>query len=163
LGGAVVSEFPLGTSPQPGHFPRRNRVIAAWSKAVVVVEAQARSGALTTARFAAEEGRDVCAVPGHPSQPNAAGTNQLIRDGAALVRDAADIFAELKMSPVLVRPEAIGCDDSIWSALRADAPSTLDELQTRSGRAIPDILGALTALELAAKVTRLPGGLYVRN
>src|SRR5439155_25182702 len=103
-GGAIVSEFPMGTRPDPGHFPRRNRVIAGWSRAVVVVEAQMRSGALSTARAALEEGRDVFAVPGHPSQPTAAGTNQLIRDGAPLVRDAADVLSELGLSPSLVEP-----------------------------------------------------------
>ena len=87
--GAVVSEFPLGTPRSPEHFPRRNRVIAGWSHAVVVVEAAVRSGALNTARCAADEGRDVLAVPGHPTQPASAGTNQLIRDGAGLVRSRA--------------------------------------------------------------------------
>ena len=162
-GGAVVSEFPLGTTPEPGHFPRRNRVIAAWSTATVVVEAESRSGALGTARCALEEGRDVFAVPGHPSQPTSAGTNQLIRDGAPLVRDAADVLSELGLSPATVAPPCAGDGDSLWTALRSDAPSTLDELQARCGRAIPDILGELTRLELAAKVKRLPGGLYVRN
>jgi DNA processing protein len=162
-GGAVVTEFPMGTPPEPGHFPRRNRVIAGWSKAVVVVEAQTKSGALGTARTAAEEGRDVYAVPGHPSQPNAAGTNQLIREGAALVRDAADVLSELGLSPALVSPLPVPEGDSLWTALRADTPSSLEELHVRSGRAIPDLLGELTALELAARVKRLPGGLYVRN
>ena len=87
--GAVVSEFPLGTAPWKGNFPRRNRVIAGWARATVVVEAGARSGALSTARAALDEGRDVMAVPGHPSQPAAEGTNALLRDGAALVRGAA--------------------------------------------------------------------------
>jgi len=162
-GGAVVSEFPMEMAPDPGHFPRRNRVIAGWSKAVVVVEAQTKSGALSTARTAAEEGRDVYAVPGHPSQPNAAGTNQLIRDGAALVRDASDVLSELGLSPSLVQPSLFAEGETLWAALRADAPSSVEELHERSGRAIPDILGELTALELAAKVKRLPGGLYVRN
>jgi DNA processing protein len=162
-GGAVVSEFPMGTPPEPGHFPRRNRVIAGWSKAVVVVEAQMKSGALGTAQRALEEGRDVYAMPGHPSQPNAAGTNQLIRDGAALVRDGADVLSELGLSPALVQPVPVTDGDTLWTALRADAPSSLEELHARSGRAIPDLLGELTALELAAKVRRLPGGLYVRN
>jgi DNA processing protein len=162
-GGAVVSEFPLGTGPEPGHFPRRNRVIAGWSRAVVVVEAASRSGALVTARLAAEEGRDVLAVPGHPTQPGSSGTNQLIRDGAALVRDAADVLAELGLSAALVGPAAAVPDDALLQALRDDAPASVDELHARSGRAIPEILGRLAELELASKVRRLPGGFFVRN
>jgi DNA processing protein len=160
-GGAVVSEFPLGTSPLPGHFPRRNRIIAGWSSAVVVVEAAERSGALVTARAAADEGREVCAVPGHPSHPGARGTNQLIRDGAALVRDAGDVLAELGLDPLLVKPAPT--DDPLLGALRDDAPSSLEELHERSGREIPHLLARLAELELAEKVRRLPGGLFVRN
>src|SRR5439155_644063 len=89
--GAVVSEFSFGTGPHPGNFPRRNRVIAGWVRGVVVVEAAAKSGALVTARCALDEGREVMAVPGHPSQPSAEGTNALLRDGAALVRGAAAV------------------------------------------------------------------------
>jgi DNA processing protein len=161
--GAVVSEFPLGTSPEPGHFPRRNRVIAGWSRAVVVVEAQMRSGALVTARMALDEGRDVLAVPGHPSQPMSAGTNQLIRDGAPLVRDAADVLAELGLSPATTSPHEAAGATRLLAALRKDAPSSLEELHSRCGRAIPEILGELAELELSAKVRRLPGGLFVRN
>src|SRR5438132_1328358 len=92
--GAVVSEFSFGTGPHPGNFPRRNRVIAGWVRGVVVVEAAAKSGALVTARCALDEGREVMAVPGHPSQPSAEGTNALLRDGAAVVRGAADVAEE---------------------------------------------------------------------
>jgi DNA processing protein len=77
-GGAVVSEFPFGTGPKPHHFPQRNRIIAGLAQGVVVVEAKERSGALVTARFAADQGREVLAVPGHPTEPLAAGTNALI-------------------------------------------------------------------------------------
>ncbi len=91
----MVSEFPFGTGPQPHHFPQRNRIIAGLARAVVVVEAEERSGALATARFAPDEGREVLAVPGHPTEPLAAGTNALLRDGAALVRSAADVAEAL--------------------------------------------------------------------
>ena len=161
--GAVVSEFPLGTTPEPGHFPRRNRVIAGWSRAVVVVEAQMRSGALVTARMALDEGRDVLAVPGHPSQPMSAGTNQLIRDGAPLVRDAADVLSELGLSPATTAPRGDAGVPALLKALRTDTPSSLEDLHARCGRAIPDILGELAELELSAQVRRLPGGLFVRN
>jgi len=161
-GGAVVSEFPLAMSPQPAYFPRRNRVIAGWSRAVVVVEAAARSGALVTARLAAEEGRDVFAVSGHPSHPGAGGTNQLIRDGAALVRDAADVLSELGLEPLLVKPRPRP-EDALLAVLADDAPASVDELHARSGCTVPEILGRLAELELAAKVRRLPGGLFIRN
>jgi DNA processing protein len=158
--GAVVSEFPLGTIPYPGHFPRRNRIIAGWSKAVVVVEAAAKSGALVTARVALEEGRDVLAVPGHPSQPASAGCNQLIRDGAPLVRDALDVAREVGFL-LEVAPDSPPGDD-VLRALRGDAPSSLEELRERTGFETPALLARLTELELASKVRRLPGALFLR-
>ena len=158
--GAVVSEFPLGTPPLPDHFPRRNRVIAGWSQVVVVVEAAARSGALNTARCAADEGRDVLAVPGHPTQPASAGTNQLIRDGAGLVRSAIDIAQEIGIEP----PAAAATPaDPLLGALAGDAPATLDELRDRSGLETSVLLARLTVLELRDVVRRLPGPLFVRH
>jgi DNA processing protein len=159
--GALVSEFPLGTTPYPANFPRRNRVIAGWSRAVVVVEAAERSGALVTARAALEEGREVLAVPGHPSQPTSAGCNQLIRDGAALVRGAQDVAQEIGLLPLDVAREAPP-GDHVLAALRDDAPSSLEELGRRSGLETPALLVRLTELELADKVRRLPGALFVR-
>ena len=157
--GALVSEFPLGTTPLPQNFPRRNRVIAGWSRAVVVVEAAEKSGALGTARAALEEGREVFAVPGHPSQPTSAGSNGLIRDGALLVRGGADVAEGLGLA--LVAPDAASGDD-VLRALRGDAPSSLEELGRRSGLETPALLVRLTELELADKVRRLPGALFVR-
>jgi DNA processing protein len=160
--GAVVSEFPFGTGPRPGHFPRRNRVIAGWGRGVVVVEAKARSGALVTARCALDEGREVMAVPGAPGLPNAEGTNQLLRDGAALVRGAADVADELGLViPVTESPSAPA--DDLVAVLRTDAPLGLDELQARSGRSPGELLARLAELELEARVRRLPGGLFVRR
>jgi DNA processing protein len=157
--GAVVTEFALGTEPRPGHFPRRNRLIAGWGRAVVVVEAAERSGALVTARLALEEGREVMAVPGHPGFAAAAGTNALIRDGAALVRDAVDVAAELGVE-LRPRPTPAG-SDAVLQALLRDRPLSLEELQARCGRPTPELLGRLTELELAARVRRLPGALFV--
>lgn len=159
--GALVSEFPLGTSPYPGNFPRRNRVIAGWVRAVVVVEAAARSGALGTARAALEEGREVLAVPGHPSRRGSAGTNQLIRDGAVLVRDAADVALELDI-PLVVSASAEGVEDDLLRELARDVPASVEEIQSRSGRPIGEVLARLGRLEISAKVRRLPGALYVR-
>ena len=93
--GAVVSERPLGAVPQARHFPRRNRLISGLSLGVIVVEAAPQSGSLITARLAAEQGREVMAVPGSPLDPRHRGTNQLLRDGATLVEAAADVLAAL--------------------------------------------------------------------
>jgi DNA processing protein len=99
--GAIVSERPLGAVPQARHFPRRNRLISGLSLGVVVVEAAPQSGSLITARLAAEQGREVMAVPGSPLDPRHRGTNQLLRDGATLVESAADVLAALgPLAPV---------------------------------------------------------------
>jgi DNA processing protein len=158
--GAVVSEFPFGVEPLASNFPRRNRVLAAWSRAVVVVEAAARSGALITARCALDEGREVLAVPGHPSHRGSEGTNQLIRDGAALVRDAQDVAAELGLA--LAPVSEAGPEGGLLDSLRQDVPVNLEELRERSGRAMPEVLAELSRLELRGLVRRLPGSLYLR-
>lgn len=160
--GAVVTEFPFGTLPHPGHFPRRNRIIAGWGRGVVVVEARHKSGALVTARCAMESGREVMAVPGHPSQPTAEGTNALLRDGAALVRDADDVAFELGLVIPVTETPAPGADD-LLAALRSDTPVGLEELQARSGQSAATLLARLAELELEARVRRLPGGLFVRR
>ena len=159
--GAVVSEFPFGTGPHAGNFPRRNRVIAGWSRAVVVVEAAARSGALNTAHTAVDEGRDVMAVPGHPSQPSCEGTNRLLREGAVLVRGAQDVAEELGLEVPTAAPELAA--DPLLGVLRADAPASLEELRQRSGLETPELLARLSQLELRDEVRRLPGSLFVRH
>lgn len=159
--GAVVSEFAPGTRPWKSNFPRRNRVVAGWGRAVVVVEAGARSGALSTARAALDEGRDVMAVPGHPSEPQAEGANRLLQDGAALVRGAEDVLAELGFSaPSVARDPAPA--DELLRCLAPGVPAALDEIQERSRLALPALLARLSALELAGAVERLPGALYLR-
>jgi DNA processing protein len=158
--GLLVSEFPLGTPPSKPHFPRRNRVIAGWVRAVVVVEAGSRSGALSTARAALDEGRDVMAVPGHPTAPQAEGTNRLLQDGAALVRGAADVLPELGLARPLAR-EATP-DDDVLRLVARDVPRGVDEIQQSSGLALPALLARLSELELEGAVLRLPGALYVR-
>jgi DNA processing protein len=159
--GALVSEFPFGTAPLPGHFPRRNRVIAGWAAGVVVAEAAEKSGALGTARHAQEEGRDVMAVPGHPTAAGSAGTNALLKDGAVLVRDAKDVLEQYGLRPGVAIEEPV--DDDVLLALRRDVPTSLEELVARSGRAVPELLRRLSLLEVGERVRRLPGPLYVRN
>lgn len=102
--GAIVSEAPLGAQPQSRHFPRRNRIVSGLSAGVLVIEAALQSGSLITARQAAEQGREVFAVPGSPLDPRARGTNRLIRDGAHLVEDSADVLAHLTAVPDALRP-----------------------------------------------------------
>lgn len=160
-GGAVLSEFPFGTAPEPHHFPRRNRILAGLAQAVVVVEAAEKSGALGTARFALEEGREVLAVPGHPTEPLCAGTNALLRDGAGLVRSAADVAEALGMV-IPVTPEPPSSGDDILDSLRRDRPMALEELHSRSGRPVGELLSRLSILEIEARVRRLPGPAYVR-
>ena len=157
--GALVSELPLGTGPRPEHFPRRNRLIAGWGRAVVVVEAADRSGALVTARLAGEEGRDVLAVPGHPGTRTAAGTNALIRDGAVLVRDASDVIEAMGLQVV---PQAMPAAGGLLAVLTRDDPRGVDEILAQTGRPIQEVLAELATLEMEDKVRRLPGALYVR-
>lgn len=160
-GGALLSEFPLGTGPRPHHFPQRNRIIAGLAQAVVVVEAKERSGALVTARFAGDQGREVLAVPGHPTEPLAAGTNALLRDGAALVRSARDVAEALGLV-IAVTTEDGPTGDDILDSLRRDRPLGLDELQSRCGRPVSELLSRLSLLEVEARVRRLPGPAYLR-
>jgi DNA processing protein len=158
--GALVTEFPPDTPPYKANFPRRNRVIAGWTRGLVVVEAAARSGALVTARLALEEGREVMAVPGHPGCATAEGTNALIRDGAVLVRGAADVAEELGLAP----PEPqVPAGEPLLDALRGASPLTVDELHRRVGVPVPALLRRLGELELERKVRRLPGALFVRS
>lgn len=160
--GAVVSEFPSATPPLPDHFPRRNRIIATWGRGVVVVEASLRSGALVTARLALDEGREVLAVPGHPSQPQSAGTNGLIRDGAVLVRDAQDVAGELTL-PQRAVAEAGPSSDPVLRHLDPVAPRTVESIADASGLAPGPLLARLTVLELDGRIRRLPGPLFVRR
>jgi DNA processing protein len=155
-GGAVVSEFPLDAAPWKGNFPRRNRVIAGWGRAVVVVEAGERSGALITARYALEEGGDVI-----PTWSGAAGTNALLRDGAAMVRHAGDVLEEIGLAAPPAAEKKT--EDDVLAALRRDAPSSVEEIASRCGRRLPDLLSRLGELELARRVRRLPGTLFVRS
>lgn len=163
-GGAVVSEFPPGAPPRREHFPRRNRVVAGWCRAVVVVEAGRRSGALITARLATDAGRDVLAVPAHPHHVAAAGSNALLRDGAGLVRDAADVLSEIDGPSWVAEPEAPPREvDPLLRALRGGRPMSVDELGTHSGIPTSRLLARLSELELAARVRRLPGNLYLES
>jgi len=169
--GALVSQFPMGTPPLPLHFPIRNRLIAGLALGTVVVEAAERSGALITARHAAELGREVYAVPGNVSSPTSEGANRLIQDGAKLVRDWEDVVAEWPavwrqaLRPIAVAPAAAGPDGSEGRllALLGDDPVTIDALIEGARLPVGDVAASLTTLELKGLVRQLPGQRYVRG
>lgn len=169
--GLIVSEYPLGTGPLPGNFPKRNRLIAGLARGTLVVEAAPRSGSLITARLAAEQGKEVFAIPGSIHSPLARGCHALIRDGAKLVERAQDILEELALpasgglalAPRVDDDDNVGTDAAhpILQALGSD-PAGLDALQARTGLPTPQLQAQLLELELAGQVARLPGGLFQR-
>jgi DNA processing protein len=163
--GAIISEFPLGTSPLPANFPQRNRIIAGLSQGTLVVEAALQSGSLITARLASEQGREVFAIPGSIHAPQSRGCHALIRQGAKLVESAQDILEDLQMgAPALPEegPPTAPPDDDLLDALGHD-PVSLDALQARTGIDTATLQARLLELELDGWVGRLPGGLLQRT
>jgi DNA processing protein len=169
--GLLVSEYPLGTPPLPANFPKRNRIIAALSQGTVVVEAALRSGSLITARQAAEQGKDVFAIPGSIHSPQSRGCHALLKQGAKLVESAQDVLEEFSppaghrpdRRPDLPPPEQAGRsrESGLLSALGFD-PVSLDALVARTGVAPAHLQAQLLDLELQGEVARLPGGLFQR-
>ena len=163
--GAFLSEFPLGTRPLPANFPRRNRLISGLALGCLVVEAAAESGSLITARMAAEQGREVFAIPGSIHSPLSKGCHALIRQGAKLVESARDILEELRISspqsPAATRDPASGAARAVLEAIGHD-PCDADTIAQRSGLSTGEIAALLTQLELAGQISAMPGGLYLR-
>ena len=170
--GALVSELPIGVPPLPAHFPRRNRIVSGLCAGTLVVEASLRSGSLITARLAAEQGREVFAIPGSIHNPLARGCHRLIRQGAKLVETAGDVLEEL--GPLLgasgVEPQSAVAGTTgrldptqrrLLSMMGFDPIST-DELVERSGRPAGEVAGALLLLELGGWVSCAAGGRYCR-
>jgi len=170
--GAAISEMPLGHEPRARDFPRRNRLISGAALGVVVVEAAHRSGSLITARMAAEQGREVFAVPGSPLNPRAARTNDLIKQGATLVTEVADIINAVQ--PIMERPlmhlasepdsepfesDPQAHDRDQISGLLGPAPVTIDDLVRMSGASPAIVRTVLLELELAGRLERHGGGL----
>jgi DNA processing protein len=185
-GGAVVTQFPLGTPPVSENFPYRNRIISGLSLGVVVVEASENSGSLITARLAIEQNREVFAVPGNITSRNSFGTNYLIKGaGAKLVQQWQDIASELppqiaaKLLPppfgekkrernladqISLIPETLkGNERVVLKLLTPDSPSHIDSLVDKSRLPIPDLNAALLALEMRELVRALPGKCFVRK
>lgn len=172
--GAVLSQFPMGTAPLPQHFPLRNRVIAGLTLGTVVVEAAERSGALITARHAAELGREVYAVPGNVSSPGSQGTNRLIQDGAKLVQSWEDVVAEWPPEWRRALREPAGAREADGGetadpaerailALVGDDPVAVDTVVEQTGLPTGAVAAGLTALELRGLVRRVSGQQYVRR
>jgi DNA processing protein len=173
--GAVLSELPLGAHPHACHFPKRNRIISGLSLGVVVVEAAPQSGSLITARLAAEQGREVFAVPGSVQSEQSRGTNGLIKQGAKLVECAADIIEELlpQMEPafrarvqerraaltgrVQSSVPALEQDEAALYAALSTEPVHVDELINKTGLPAAQVMSLLLSLELRGAIRQLPG------
>ncbi len=184
-GGALVSQFPLGTPPIPENFPYRNRIISGLSLGVVLVEAAENSGSLITARLAIEQNREVFAVPGNVTSRNLFGTNYLIKAaGAKLVQQWQDVAAELppEIAARLLPPEPAkgkrqtdatrtpampndltATEQAVFESLSADDPAHIDALAASCRLSVPELTTALLSLEMRELIRQLPGKCFVRK
>ena len=163
--GLVLSEFAVGTPPQKQNFPRRNRIVSGLARGVLVVEATLSSGSLITARIAGDQGREVFALPGSIHSPFSKGAHRLIREGAKLVETAQDILEELGIAGTATatanvpRTQPRAAMRAILRALGHD-PTAPDTIASRTRLSLPDVLAALTELEIDGRVASLPGGVW---
>jgi len=165
-GGAIVSEFPPRTRAQKHHFPQRDRIMSGLSLGTLVIEAAKRSGALITARTAAEQSREVFAVPGEIFAVNSQGTLELIKQGAKPVTDITDILEEfsglnLQTPGPTINQEYSGFEQKILNALTN--PKTIDELTETFASDAADLRTALTMLELKSMIRRRTDGTYQKT
>ncbi len=174
--GLLISEFPIGTSPMPGHFPRRNRIISGLSLGTLVVEASMKSGSLITARLATEQGREVFAIPGSIHNPLSKGGHALIRNGAKLVETVEDILEELKhhididalnsnpfQTENINHEEELDPQHKIVLASMGHEPISIDALIEKSGLKVEEVSSILLILELNNQVTHHGNGVYIRR
>ena len=170
--GAVLSEFPVDAEPLKEHFPQRNRTISGLSLGVLVIEAARNSGALITAGFALEQGRDVFALPGRVDCENSYGPHSLIKDGAKLVASVDDIVEELNLGLTGSGEEAHGRrgkapalpeKERVLYGLLRDGPLSMDEIEGKINFGITDISVILLKLQLKRLIKQLPGKQFIRN
>ena len=174
--GAILSEVPMGAPPHSHHFPRRNRIISGLSLGVIVTEAAIGSGSLITARLAAEQGREVFAVPGFVKEDTSRGTNALLKEGAALIECAQDVIdvilpqlepgLRLRLQPSREKNEQRdhldGEEQRVYDALSYD-PRTVDDVIVTTGLSVPTVMASLLSLELRQRVKQLPGQRYIQK
>ncbi|MEK7513219.1 MAG: DNA-processing protein DprA, partial [Patescibacteria group bacterium] len=167
-GGALISEYPPGAPPLPSHFLERNRIVSGLSRAVVIIEAPARSGALATARYAALQGREVFVVPGPARHPHFTGSHMLLRNGARLVTNATDILEDLAYEePTAVQSIAAesesGIEHAILEVLRtSQRPVPLDALVEATHFLAPEVIRTLSFLTLSNRIEERRGGFVVK-
>lgn len=174
-GGTLVSEFFPDSPPKAAHFPRRNRIISGLSLGIIVIEAALRSGSLITARYAAEQGREVFTVPGSIRNPLSKGCHALLKQGATLIESSDDILFELSFSPLIDKPKdsskvsnrsesspRLDSDDEKLVECLGFETTTIDTLVMRTGFTADSILARLALLELQGYISTVPGG-YARK
>ena len=173
--GAILSEVSMGAPPHSHHFPRRNRIISGLSLGVIVTEAAINSGSLITARLAAEQGREVFAVPGFVKEGTSRGTNALLKEGAALIERAQDVIdailpqlepaLRLRLQPSQEKTECrdhLGKEEQLVYDLLSYDPLTVDEVIVTTGLSVSTVMVSLLSLELRQRVRQLPGQRYLR-
>lgn len=163
-GGAVISEYPEGTTPYKSNFPARNRIIAGLSLAVIVTEANAKSGSLITANFALNQNRTVMAVPGNITSPRSAGPNNLIKRGALAVTDFTDVLAELGLeNPAMVsyKPKADSKEEAIIIELLSDKALSTEQLINKTGIDSTSIASVISLMEITGKIRNIGAGMWI--